>query len=123
MLSHAAPPAPPAITSSASLGFTSRVLVPGAHRATPQVDLRKGRPVPGLTVIISPTLSRTAVELGGKVVAWDVTHHEGGKTWTVRVRITPLNGTVYRVVRHGSSVSIVPPMGLGPGQTFVNVGP
>jgi hypothetical protein len=118
MLYHAAPPAPPAITSPANHEFTSRVAA-HPHPATPGVDIKKGHRVRGLTVILSPALSRTAVALDGKVVAWDVTHHEDGKTWTVRVRVTPLDGTVYRVVRHGSRVSIVPPTGLGPGQHFV----
>jgi hypothetical protein len=38
---------------------------------------------------------------------------------TVRVRVTPLDGKIYRVVRNGGRVSIVPAMGLGPGQHFV----
>jgi hypothetical protein len=113
---------PPAIIASSHHGFTSAVASAGAPATrpeTPRVDISKGHRVAGLTVIISPMLSRTAVELDGKVVAWDVTHHEGGTTWTVRVRVTPLDGRIFRVVRHGSRVSIVPAMGLGPGQTFV----
>ena len=70
-------------------------------------------------MIVSPQLSRTAVALGGKLVAWDVTHHASGKTWTVRVRVTPPDGTVYRIVRHGARVAIVPHMGLAPDQAFV----
>jgi hypothetical protein len=35
-----------------------------------------------------PAISKKLVYAHGLPVAWLVTHHKGGKTWTVRVRIT-----------------------------------
>jgi hypothetical protein len=113
-------PAPPANVSSLAPGFTSA----SPARATdgvPHAKLSKGRRIPSLTVIISPKLRRAAVEFDGEMVAWDVTHRENGKSWTVRVRVTPLDGTVYRIVRRDGRAAIEPAMGLGPGQKFVTV--